>query len=65
MSRANDDIRAAAKEAGVCLWEIGKYGFDLSDTGFHRRMRDEFSTEDKAKAFQAIQDIKASKEAVA
>lgn len=44
--RANDDIRAQVKAAGLYLWQIAdRYG--VSDGHFHKLMRREFSPENK------------------
>ncbi len=57
MQIANADIRAKATESGVHLWEIA-YKFGITDHYFSRKLRKEFSEEEKAKAFEAIEQIK-------
>lgn len=55
--RRNLDIRAAAKGAGVFLWEIAdKLG--VSEPTFIRSLRKELSDAQKAKALAAIEEIK-------
>lgn len=57
MMKRNNDIRAAAKENGVYLYEIAdKLG--VSEPTFIRRMRKELSDAMKAKALAAIEEIK-------
>lgn len=56
MKRANEDIRTALEKSGVRQWELAeKIGYSASH--FSLKMRKEFSSEDKVKAFTAIQDI--------
>lgn len=55
--KKNLDIRVAAQENGVYLWEIAaKLG--KSEPTFQRWLRQELSDEWKAKAFAAIEEIK-------
>ena len=57
MIKANNDIRKTAKESGVFLWEIAdKLGY--TDHYFSRKLRKEFTAEEKARAFEAIEQIK-------
>ena len=53
MKRANDDIRAAARAAGVFLWQVAA-ALGYTDTHFCRIMRKEFSAEKKARIFEII-----------
>ena len=53
---ANNDIRNMAKAKGVFLWEIAnKWG--INDGNFSRKMRVEFTKEEKARAMKYIQEI--------
>lgn len=62
MVKANKDIRTKAKESGVFLWEIAdKFGY--TDHYFSRKLRKEFTAEEKAKAFEAIEQIKKERNA--
>lgn len=55
--RRNLDVRAAAKSAGVYLWEIAdKLG--VSEPTFIRCLRKELSEDMKAKLLKAIEEIK-------
>lgn len=53
MKKANTDIREAAKQAGVRLWQISdKLG--INDGNFSRKLRKELSAEEKAKIYAII-----------
>ena len=56
MQKANLEIRETAARKGVFLWEIAEV-FGVHDTNFSRKLRNEFSPEDKAKALAAIDTI--------
>lgn len=56
MSEANQDIRAAAKAAGVHLWQIA-YRWPLTDANFSRKLRTELNEADKQKALQIISEL--------
>lgn len=49
----NADIREAAKEAGVRLWEVAER-MGTTDYNFSRMLRHELSVAQKAKAMAAI-----------
>lgn len=54
--RANLDIRAAAKSAGVKLWEIAdKLG--ITDSNFSRKLRHELPQAEKDRIFSIIEEI--------
>lgn len=57
----NSEIRKAAKENGVHLWEVAD-ALGMADTSFSRKLRREFSVADKAHALAAIQTIAKSHE---
>lgn len=59
--RRNLDVRTAAKNAGVFLWEIADK-FGVSEPTFIRYLRKELSEEMKAKALAAIEEIKRERE---
>ena len=62
MTKTNNGIRTKAKGSGVFLWEIAdKLGY--TDHYFSRKLRKEFSAEEKAKAFEAIEQIKKERNA--
>lgn len=53
---SNKDIRAAAKEAGVFLWQIAaKYG--INDGNFSRKLRQELPPEEKEKVLGIIEAL--------
>ena len=54
----NKEIREAAQKSGVKLWQLAEE-LGMSDCCFSRRLRKEFSPEDKAKALNAIERLKA------
>ncbi len=49
----NADIREAARNASVRIWEIAR-ALGLSDNTFTRRLRDELPAAEKAKIFEII-----------
>lgn len=56
MDRANKDIRKAAMEKGVFLWEIAQV-IGCNDGNFSRKLRKELSDSDKARIMSAIDAI--------
>ena len=52
----NVDIRTKAKEKNVCLWEIATE-LGLSDANFSRKLRVEFSSEEKENIFGIIEKL--------
>ncbi len=56
----NVEIRRTAAGAGVRLWQIAE-AMGMTDSQFSRKLRKEFSQEDKEKAFSIIREL--SKEA--
>ena len=57
MVQRNTEIRAAAKSAGVVLYEIAEK-LGVSEPTFNRYLRKELPEEKKAKALAAIEEIK-------
>lgn len=53
---ANADIRAAAKNAGVKLWELA-YHFNISEPTVTRKLRRELPQGEKQRIFSAIEEI--------
>lgn len=52
----NKDIRLAAKEAGVYLWQISaEYG--VNDSNFSRKLRQELPAAEKEKIFAIIERL--------
>ncbi len=56
MKKQNLDIRNAAKESGVRLWEIADE-LGILDVSFSRKLRKELSTEEKAKIYAIIAQL--------
>lgn len=54
----NKEIREAAQKAGVKLWQLAEE-LGMKDYSFSRKLRKEFSPEDKIKALNAIERLKA------
>ena len=54
--RANLDIRAAAKGAGVKLWEIAEK-LNILDSNFSRKLRHELPQAEKERIFSIIEEI--------
>ena len=55
----NIDIREAAKESGVCLWQIADV-LGMADNNFSRKLRKELSDGEKSKIKSIIKTIAAS-----
>lgn len=56
----NNDIRQAVKEADIKMYALAdKLG--MADTTLCRKLRKEFSEEEKLKAFQAINELSQEK----
>ena len=53
MSRTNLEIRKAANDSGVRLWEIAMR-LGITDGNFSRRLRSEFSTEERERVLQIV-----------
>lgn len=49
----NDDIKAAARENDVCLWEIAEM-LNIADTTLSRKLRRELSDAEKAQIISII-----------
>lgn len=60
INAANAEIRNAAKEAGVCLWQIAER-IGINDGNFSRKLRRELPEQEKQEIMQIIQDIAAQK----
>lgn len=53
----NLDIREAAAAAGVRLWQIAER-LGITDGNLSRKLRREFSADDKEKVFRIIEDLR-------
>lgn len=56
----NQDIRKAAETAGIHLWQIAEM-YGCTDSTFSRKLRKEFSPEEKGKIFQIIDILRKEK----
>ena len=54
---ANQEIRQAAKSAGVKLWQVAD-ALGMVDSTFSRKLRHEFSKKEKTQALAAIETIR-------
>lgn len=52
----NADIKMAAANAGVRLWQIAEE-LGIADTTFSKKLRREFSAEQKAEVFHIIKKL--------
>ncbi len=58
---ANKEIRDAAKEAGICLWQVAEK-LGVSDGNFSRKLRRELPTEDREKVLNIIRELSQEKQ---
>lgn len=59
---ANNDIRTAAKQAGVWLWQIAER-LGINDGNFSRKLRRELLPEEREKVLQIISELVSEREA--
>ena len=59
---ANQDIRKAAKSAGVHLWQVAEM-YGINDGNFSRKLRRELPATEKEKILAIIERLVAEKEA--
>lgn len=57
MKIANEDIRNEIKAAGLCMWHISDE-LGMNDSYFSKKLRHEFSAEEKAKIRSIIAKLK-------
>ena len=60
-TKANQDIRAAAKNAGVHLWRVADR-LNIRDNNFSAELRKEVSAERKTQILAVIAELKAEAE---
>lgn len=60
----NKEIRAAAKKAGICLWEIAE-AYGINDGNFSRKLRKELPQEEKDKILAIIDQLTKERQEVA
>lgn len=53
---SNKDVRQAATNANVRLWQIAE-ALGIADFNFSRKLRHELPTEEKEKIFSIIQEL--------
>lgn len=56
----NQDIRKAAAEAGVKLWQIAD-ALGIADSSFSRRLRKELSKEEKDRILKIVKELEAKR----
>lgn len=61
MAIANMEVRTAAREAGVCLWQVAEK-LGINDGNFSRKLRRELSTEDREKVLSIIRELSQAKQ---
>lgn len=52
----NKELRERAKQKGVYLWEVARK-FGITDSHFTRRLREEFTEEEKKLALAYVDEI--------
>lgn len=60
---ANVEIRKAAKQAGVCLWQVAER-VGVNDGNFSRKLRRELPTEERDKILEIINELAAERAGV-
>lgn len=58
---SNKDIRVAAKNAGICLWQIADR-LGVNDGNFSRKLRREFTQTEREKIMCIIAELEREKE---
>lgn len=53
---ANKEIRDAAKEAGICLWQVAEK-LNINDGNFSRRLRRELPPAEREKVLTIIREL--------
>jgi len=56
MKRENEDIRAAAKSAGVYLWQVAE-ALGLHDSAFAKKLRHELPAAEREKVLHTITEL--------
>ena len=60
----NNEIRAAAKNAGIFLWEVAE-AYGINDGNFSRKLRKELPKEEKDKILAIIDKLSKERQEVA
>lgn len=58
---ANKEIRDAAKEAGICLWQVAEK-LGVSDGNFSRKLRRELPPAEREKVLNIIRELSQEKQ---
>lgn len=58
---ANKEIRDAAKEAGICLWQVAEK-LGVSDGNFSRKLRRELPPAEREKVMNIIRELSQEKQ---
>lgn len=58
----NKEIREAARNAGVCLWQIAER-LGMNDGNFSRKLRKELTQPEREKIMKIIAELRKEKEA--
>lgn len=58
---ANKDIRKAAKEAGICLWQVAEK-LGINDGNFSRKLRRELLPAEREKVLDIIRELSQEKQ---
>lgn len=61
---ANKQIRDAAKEAGICLWQVAEK-LGINDGNFSRKLRRELPSAEREKILDIIRELSHEKKEVA
>ena len=57
----NKEIRSAAKNAGVCLWQVAA-AYGINDGNFSRKLRQELPPDEKKKILAIIAQLAQEKQ---
>ena len=57
MSRANQEIRAAVKSAGLFMWQLAEAA-GMSESGFCKKMRFELNPEERNRILSIIEKLR-------
>ena len=52
----NKDVREAAKQAGVCLWQIAER-LGINDGNFSRKLRRELTSQERERIMEIINEL--------
>jgi len=61
LERANQQIRAEIRDAGLTLWQIGKEVWGINEVSTVRRFRYELTEQEKTEVRKVIKKMKSGK----